>query len=197
MYKICNKCKVGKSIKDFHKNKSRKDGHVSECKECCNYRTSQWRKDNPDKDLLWRNNNKDKVDLYHKKWMAKNPDIVRSIKAKHIRNKRRNNALFNLKHTISNLVYISTVKCGYTKKSRTYEILGCSYEEFRDYIENKFLEGMSWDNRSEWHLDHIKPISLATNEEEVIALNHYTNFQPLWASDNRKKGNIYTDNNHK
>ena len=48
---------------------------------------------------------------------------------------------------------------------------------------------MSWDNRIEWHLDHIIPISLATTEEEIIKLNHYTNFQPLWAEENIRKGN--------
>lgn len=53
---------------------------------------------------------------------------------------------------------------------------------------------MNWSNQGIWHLDHIKPISLATTEEEVIALNHYTNFQPLWAEDNLRKGNKYEEN---
>jgi hypothetical protein len=35
------------------------------------------------------------------------------------------------------------------------------------------------------------PISLAKTEEEVIKLNHYTNFQPLWAEDNVRKSNKY------
>ncbi len=40
-------------------------------------------------------------------------------------------------------------------------------------------------------MDHIKPISLARTESEVIELNHYTNFQPLWAKDNLSKGKKY------
>jgi hypothetical protein len=48
---------------------------------------------------------------------------------------------------------------------------------------------MTWDNYGEWHLDHIKPISLGKTEEEVIQLYHYTNFQPLWAKDNVVKYN--------
>jgi hypothetical protein len=53
------------------------------------------------------------------------------------------------------------------------------------------VEEMSWENQGEWHLDHIMPISLAKTEEEVIKLNHYTNFQPLWAEDNVRKSNKY------
>ena len=47
---------------------------------------------------------------------------------------------------------------------------------------------MSWENAGQWHYDHIYPVSLAKDEEELIRLNHYTNFQPLWAEDNLRKG---------
>ena len=80
---------------------------------------------------------------------------------------------------------------GYSKKSRTYDILGIDYEEFKIYIENQFLEGMTWGNHGKWHLDHKIPISWGKTEEEVIKLNHYTNFQPLWTCDNLSKGNKY------
>ncbi len=48
---------------------------------------------------------------------------------------------------------------------------------------------MTWENHGEWHIDHIIPISWGKTESEVIELNHYTNFQPLWAKDNLSKGN--------
>lgn len=47
------------------------------------------------------------------------------------------------------------------------------------------------DNHGKWHMDHIKPVSLAKTENEIIELNRYTNFQPLWAKDNLSKGNKY------
>ena len=50
---------------------------------------------------------------------------------------------------------------------------------------------MNWKNYGEWHLDHIIPISYAKKEEEIYELNHYTNFQPLWAKDNLSKGNRF------
>ena len=82
---------------------------------------------------------------------------------------------------------------GFTKKSRTYEILGCEYNFFKEYLEGKFTNGMSWENREEWHLAHIIPVSSANNEEEIILLNHYLNFQPLWAKDNLEKSDNYKE----
>jgi hypothetical protein len=105
------------------------------------------------------------------------------------KNKKQTNPLFKLRGNISNLIYISIKKQGYTKRSQTYKILGCTYEEFKIHLENQFTKGMSWENQGEWHLDHIYPVSLAKDEEELYKLNHYTNFQPLWAEDNFKKGN--------
>jgi hypothetical protein len=79
---------------------------------------------------------------------------------------------------------------GFTKKSRSVEIIGCSYEKFEKHIESLFQEGMTWENRGVygWHIDHIIPVCTAITEEDLIKLNHYTNLRPLWAKDNLKKG---------
>lgn len=74
------------------------------------------------------------------------------------------------------------------KKKHTQEILQCSLEFFIQYIQDQFTEGMTLNNYGEWHLDHIIPIASAKTEEDIIRLNHYTNFQPLWAKDNLSKG---------
>lgn len=82
---------------------------------------------------------------------------------------------------------------GYTKNNKTEIILGISFNEFKLYIEEQFIEGMSWDNHGEWHLDHKIPLSWAKTKEEVYDLNRYTNFQPLWQFDNLSKGNRYSN----
>ena len=105
------------------------------------------------------------------------------------KNRMQIDTLFKLRCIIRSLISTSIKNKGYTKRSQTYNILGCTYEEFKIHLENQFTKGMSWENQGEWHLDHIYPVSLAKDEEELYKLNHYTNFQPLWAEDNIRKGN--------
>ena len=87
-------------------------------------------------------------------------------------------------------------KRGYRKKSRTHEILGCSFDEFKSHIESQWEDWMNWDNygnpedgiyepNKTWDIDHAVAISSAITEEDVIRLNHHTNLQPLCSYDNR------------
>jgi hypothetical protein len=97
--------------------------------------------------------------------------------------------LYAMKCSIRNTVKTAFAKSGYEKSSKTAEILGCTFEEFQLHIENQFQPNMTWDNYPEWEYDHIYPVSRAVDEEHLLQLNHYTNFQPLWAEDNRRKSN--------
>jgi hypothetical protein len=72
-----------------------------------------------------------------------------------------------------------------SKKSKIY--LGAKLEKVREFIECQFADGMSWENRNKWHIDHFFPIAMAKSEKDIYPLVHYTNLRPLWASDNVKK----------
>ena len=116
--------------------------------------------------------------------------------------KRRieNDPLFKLITNIRNLINNSFSEMNYLKNSKTEEILGCSFKDFKIYIESKFENWMNWKNRGlyngslnyGWDIDHIIPLSTAKNEENLIKLNHYSNLQPLCSKINRdmKKNNI-------
>ena len=75
-----------------------------------------------------------------------------------------------------------------SKKKKTFEMIGCTPDELRNHLSKQFIDGMSWDNYGEWHIDHILPLVSAKDEEEVVKLCHYSNLQPLWAKDNLIKG---------
>lgn len=77
------------------------------------------------------------------------------------------------------------------KTNQTMKYVGCTKEELRLHLQSLFLEGMSWDNYGNWHIDHIVPISsfnLGIDNNIYKAMN-YTNLQPLWAQDNLSKSN--------
>lgn len=67
--------------------------------------------------------------------------------------------------------------------------LGCSIDFLKQYLEEKFQPGMSWNNYGRWHIDHIKPLSKfdLTCREQFLMATHYTNLQPLWAVENISK----------
>jgi len=77
------------------------------------------------------------------------------------------------------------------KSKHTFEYIGCTVEELKKHLEHRFQPGMTWDNRKDWHVDHIRPLNpeYPITHEELIKRFHYTNLQPLWAEDNMKKGN--------
>ena len=77
------------------------------------------------------------------------------------------------------------------KEERTIDLLGYSALDLRNHLENLFTSGMSWDNHGEWHIDHIKPVSLFDKNTDVAIVNSLSNLQPLWASENIIKGNRY------
>lgn len=128
------------------------------------------------------NENKEQIKEYQKEY-----------RNDYFKDRRKQDNLFRLKQNIRNIIGYSIKKSEFKKLSRTEQILGCSYNDFKLYIENQFNEFMSWENyglyngefNHGWDIDHIIPLSSATNEIELLKLNHYTNLQPLCSKINR------------
>lgn len=84
-------------------------------------------------------------------------------------------------------------RAGAKKPKKSMDLLGTNFATFKEHIEKQFEDGMTWDNYGEWHLDHIIPLASAESHDAVWELAHYTNLQPLWARDNRRKGSKMPD----
>jgi hypothetical protein len=107
---------------------------------------------------------------------------------------RTNRYATNLQVKIADVLR-KRLKCAIKPESKyksALELLGCSIEFFRQYIADRFVAGMSWENhgRYTWHIDHIIPCASfdLTKEEEQKKCFHYTNLQPLFAFENISKG---------
>ena len=111
----------------------------------------------------------------------------REKRNEYLSNKKKIDPIYRLSCIVRNRIYSFLKNKNITKQNKTFDIVGCSPELLKEYLEKQFVDGMCWDNRNGWHIDHIIPLSSAKTEEEIYKLCHYTNLQPLWAEDNLKK----------
>lgn len=198
IYYLNNKEKFSINAKKNRKNnrekiKEAKKIYYNKNKEKISERDKKHRKEHKDIGKKKYAKNKDKLLNDAKIYSKNNRDKINEYRRKYKKQKRLTDSLFKLKHNISCLIRMTISRKGYKKKCKTSEILGCSYEEFKLYLEAKFLPWMNWDNYGlyngtlnyGWDIDHRIPICTATNEEDVIRLNHYTNLQPLCSKVNR------------
>jgi len=140
----------------------------------------------------WRRNNPDKRRAIVARYESKDPDRLKIIRKYGTQRRRQSNPLIKIAAMTRLVVWNSLTRKNCKKLKRTTEILGCSIEFFKSHIERQFTNGMSWENRKDWHIDHVIPLSSAATEEEVISLNHFTNLRPMFAKDNLVKGDKVT-----
>lgn len=108
-------------------------------------------------------------------------------KKKYLIKRRAEDPVFSMIGRVRCRIYSAFREKGLSKRSKTMQMIGCDWKELHAHIESLFSEGMTWGNRSEWHIDHKTPLAQAKTVEEVELLCHYTNLQPLWAADNLRK----------
>lgn len=218
--KICSKCHEEKTLDNFGINNRNKDRKANFCKLCLKVIRKKFNDNNKEKIKisvnLYTEKNPEKVKQFKKEYKDNNPEKIKEsnrnyrknnpIKAEQIRENykvRRNekhrermnsDSLYKLKHNIRGLIKKAFKDKGFKKNSKAHEILGCSFEEFKTYIENQFSPWMRWNNYGKykkdtfnfgWDFDHKIPMNSAITGEDVINLSYYTNFQPLCSHINR------------
>ena len=148
--------------------------------------------ENPERECArarkWYHENKERARANAEAWKTANPNYQRDYQRR-VRATIRGTLLNRLRSRLSQAM------AGRTRSLGTMQLLGCSLEEFVQHIENQFKSGMSWNNYSEWEIDHVKPLSLFNLADggqlrEAMSL---INIQPLWRSENRRKSNKYLD----
>ena len=167
-------------------------------------RMIEWRKNHPEqyqetlrkKRLTLEYKSKRKIVI--KRYKENNRDKINKGRRENARKRRIEDPIFKFKEITKGLIQ-SSFKRGnrhFQKRKRTEEILGCTIEQFTDYILNLCPKGIELKDFGKfgYHIDHIIPISFAKTEEEVIKLCHYTNLQPLWHTENIKKSNKIFEN---
>ena len=205
-YRSCIICKIeyNKTYSENNKEKIKesKKQYREKNKEDINEYNKTYSENNKEKikelHRNYRNKHKQKRNeyslQYNKQYYNDNKKTLIAKQKDYKRIKRANDPLFNLKAAISGRIRYSFKQKGFKKHNNsTIDILGCTYEEFKVYIESLWEDWMNWDNYGlyngelnyGWDVDHIIPVSIAENEKSVIELNHHTNLQPLCSKVNR------------
>lgn len=139
----------------------------------------------------YRERNRELLKKKKQEYYQKNKDTINKKRKDYINSSEVNKVKERVRCLIKN--YFKTK--GKSKRSKTYEIVGCTGINLYLHLVNSFVDRYNIEWKDEYlenvHVDHIKPVSLANSLEEFIELNHYTNLQFLWAVDNMKKGNKY------
>ena len=177
-------------------------------KEVTKKRLNQWLLKNPDRKeeidnliskekkitnqlliLIERKGEKNRV--YNQKYFS--TDKGKKKRVENLTNYYKNNPharfILAMRQRISGFMEIKNM----TKRNKTFHIIGCTPQQLIAHIEKQFQPGMTWGNWGVhgWHVDHIIPLDSGKTLEEVEKLCHYTNLQPMWAEENRKKSNKF------
>lgn len=200
------KLKSGKSANCIACDKIRSQKRRNKEREINKERTANWRKipGNIEKQKEWNEKNIDRInenrrlnrlannenhrkkqnDYYH---ANRERIIKKAIQRDKI--KELESPVYKLKKTLRLRIISELTNSNYKKTKRTEEVIGAPIEIVKKHIERQFKKGMAWKNHGyrTWHIDHIIPLASAKTEEELLALFHYTNLQPLWAKENWSK----------
>lgn len=197
--KKCTKCNIKKpETKElFYVDNSKSCGFHPRCKECTKDYMLKTREHRLKVKKKYRENNKKKIQEYakpyHKKYREENKEKIRNNSRNWKKHKNKTDPIFKIKNSIGRNLRLALKRKNYTKRSRTYKVLGISYKGLYDHLCSTFEENygigrqfIPWD---EVHIDHIIPQSTANTEKDIYKLNHYTNLQLLFAEDNLDKSN--------
>lgn len=124
----------------------------------------------------------------------KDPEAENARRGRHARAQYKNDPAFKVKCNLRSRLGMALKGLGAKKSGPTFDLLGCSVEEWMQHLESQFRPGMTWENYGPvWHVDHIKPcaaFNLLDPEQQRLCFS-WTNTQPLFAEENLRKSDHY------
>lgn len=84
---------------------------------------------------------------------------------------------------------------GMSASTMATHYLGCNHSHLIAHLESLMTGAMSWSTQGQWHIDHIRPLRSfdLRRPEDAAAACHFTNLQPLWKTDNLRKGGRFME----
>jgi hypothetical protein len=132
--------------------------------------------------------NKIKARIRKLRFVKNNKEHIRKYNSEWEKNRRKIDPMFKIAKNLRTRLW--TVLKRNKKLDSTLKLTGCNLEQLKKHLENKFEDGMSWDNYGTWHIDHIigcANFDFSDPKQQQICF-HYTNLQPMWGEHNMQKG---------
>ena len=184
--KTCTKCGAQRPIEEFAKGHGYADGHSNWCPSCHTECNRQWKAEN-------REECEAKRIAYEKKYVERRRKIRREWQARHRPFRSPSERICD---NIRAKVWAQLK--GVKGRRSTFKLLGYTPEELKSHMESLFKPGMSWDNYGEWHIDHRRPrasfVIESAEDKQFLQCWSLSNLQPLWAIENSRKSDFWTEN---
>lgn len=165
--KQCPKCREIKAFAEYFKSASQKDGLYGYCKGC-------------QREANRLSNKKNRPKILAKELQRKAADPSYAMRLR---------ILGLVRKSLDRRALAAPVR---SVTGSFWDSVGYTSAQLAAHIEKQFLPGMTWDNRREWHVDHILPIRSFTYDSfqcpDFKACWALANLRPIWALDNLKKG---------
>lgn len=194
--KICRVCHFEKLVNEFVKNK--KICFICQ-KEYLKKRYLDKKESELEKSKIRYELNKEEIKKRNSEYSKNNRERINKRAIEYRNEVLKKDPLYLIKNRISSAIRRILKTKGLTKNfsinSQWNGIIGCSVSQLREYIESQFVDGMKWESRELWHVDHIIPLSFAKDEKEIIMLSHYSNLRPMWSRDNILKSDKIDEDN--
>lgn len=178
--KICATCKDSKAISEYSTYIDCRNGKQrvrNDCKVC-----------RVNKETERNKQNKQKHNEHNQKYKSKNKEKIKEYERKRHAVKRVEDPHFRLRTNMGSSIRHALVDY---KDDTCNTLIGCSVRLLKVWIEHQFTDGLTWNNCTEWHVDHVIPLSffnLTDRAEQLLACN-WTNLRPLIAHENLSKSN--------
>ena len=212
----CTACSETLKLSDFYKAKTAY-GHMRVCKSCHKARVAQRQLDRYSSDPEFRAQKIKRVGTRQSERYSSDPEFraqkikrvgtsqseryssdpeFRAQKIKRVGTRQSERYKEDTKYALRKRMSVAirlALKSG--KSGRKWEdLLGYEVSTLIKHLEGCFLEGMSWENFGEWHIDHVIPQAAFSFDSECDPQFKecwsLANLQPLWASDNLSKSDF-------
>jgi hypothetical protein len=164
------------------------------CRKCVNEVSKLYKKNNKERIFAYDKEYKlihvDEISEYNARYDKENRTEIQARQTIYQKERRKTDPEFKMAGVLRKRLGSIMKEIGGKKSAKTLELLGCSLNFFKEWLEFRFNSNMTFENHgSYWHVDHVKPCASydLIDEEDQKECFNWKNLQPLYWKENDSK----------